>query len=61
MNKKICINQFFKNRHNAAVVDNYIHAIHPNKKFILSNKRRLYHIRNSNTFKHWVLNEGVKI
>ena len=61
MNKKICINQFLKNRYNAAIVDNYIHAIYRNSLFKLNNKRRLWHIRHSDILKHWVLKEGVKI
>ena len=57
----MCINQFFKSEHNRSVVDNYIHALFPGKKFRLNNKRRLWHIRESFTLKKWILNEGVNI
>ena len=61
MNKKICINQFFKSEHNRSVVDNYIHAIYPNKKFRLNNKRRIWHIKRNTNLLSWVEMRGVNI
>ena len=61
MNKKICINQFFKSKSKREIVDRYIQSCYTWRKFKFNNKRRLWHIRNDQTLKRWIEREGVRI
>ena len=61
MDKKICINRFFKNERQRDVVDLYIDSCYHNKRFRHNNKTRLWHIRNNPTLKRYVEQKGVRI
>ena len=61
MNKKICINRFFKNERQKEMVDIYINSCYPTKKFKHNNKTRLWHIRNKPPLKRYVEHAGARI
>ena len=61
MDKKICINRFFKNDSIKDKVDLYINYYYSNKKFRHNNKTRLWHIRNIPALKRYIEHKGVRI
>jgi len=57
----MCINQFFKDKNNKEMTDNYISNTLYRHEFKLNNKRRLWHIKNNKDLMRWAKGRELDI
>ena len=59
--KRLCIFKLVGTEQNQSIMDNYIRACNPQKKFHFNTKRRIWHVKNNETLKAWAQGKGVQI